>query len=169
MLALGVPQSGETLLCCRSDGEPHQPLSLTYEFTRFMHRLKDLPRVRFHDLRHTHATQLLATGVHPKIASERLGHASVGITLDLYSHVTETMQGEARQSLTPPCSLRKVASQNRNSGARVANSVASNILELAALPIPIKCQAVTATWRSGYAAVCKTAHPGSIPGVASST
>jgi integrase len=57
--------------------------------------MKDFPRVRFHDLRHSHATQLLASGVHPKIASERLGHASVGITLDLYSHVTDTMQSDA--------------------------------------------------------------------------
>jgi integrase len=95
LLALGVRQTGDTLLCCRADGEPHQPLSLTYEFARFMGRMKDLPRVRFHDLRHSHATQLLSAGVHPKIASERLGHASVGITLDLYSHVTETMQNEA--------------------------------------------------------------------------
>ena len=61
--------------------------------------MKNLPRARFHDLRHTHATQLLASGVHPKIASERLGHASVGITLDLYSHVTDTMQGEAAAKL----------------------------------------------------------------------
>lgn len=99
LLALGVRQSADTLLCCRADGEPHQPLSLTYEFARFMRRLKELPRVRFHDLRHSHATQLLASGVHPKIASERLGHASVGITLDLYSHVTETMQGEAAAKL----------------------------------------------------------------------
>jgi integrase len=99
LLALGVRQSGDTLLCCRSDGEPHKPLSLTYEFARFMRRFKDLPRVRFHDLRHSHATQLLSSGVHPKIASERLGHASVGITLDLYSHVTDTMQGEAAAKL----------------------------------------------------------------------
>jgi len=99
LLALGVRQSGDTLLCCRADGEPHQPLSLTYEFARFMGRLKDLPRVRFHDLRHSHATQLLTSGVHPKIASERLGHASVGITLDLYSHVTDTMQGDAALKL----------------------------------------------------------------------
>jgi integrase len=99
LLALGVRQSAETLLCCRADGEPYQPLSLTYEFARFMRRLKELPRVRFHDLRHSHATQLLASGVHPKIASERLGYASVGITLDLYSHVTETMQGEAAAKL----------------------------------------------------------------------
>jgi integrase len=99
LLSLGVRQSGDTLLCCRADGEPHQPLSLTYEFARFMRRLNDLPRVRFHDLRHSHATQLLADGIHPKVASERLGHASVGITLDLYSHVTDTMQGEAAAKL----------------------------------------------------------------------
>ena len=99
LLALGVRQTGDTLLCCRADGEPHRPLSLTYEFARFMGRMRDLPRVRFHDLRHSHATQLLSAGVHPKIASERLGHASVGITLDLYSHVTETMQNEAAVKL----------------------------------------------------------------------
>jgi len=99
LLALGVRQTSDTLLCCRADGEPHQPLSLTYEFARFIGRMTDIPRVRFHDLRHSHATQLLATGVHPKIASERLGHASVGITLDLYSHVTDTMQSEAAAKL----------------------------------------------------------------------
>ena len=65
----------------------------------FMGRMKDLPRVRFHDLRHSHATQLLISGVHPKIASERLGHASAGITLDLYSHVTDSMQSEAAVKL----------------------------------------------------------------------
>ena len=54
-----------------------------------------LPRIRFHDLRHTAATLLLGEGVHPKIVSERLGHSRVGITLDLYSHVTPTMQREA--------------------------------------------------------------------------
>ena len=99
LLALGVRQTGDTLLCSRADGEPHQPLSLTYEFARFIGRIKDMPRVRFHDLRHTHATHLLASGVHPKIASERLGHASVGITLDLYSHVTDTMQSDAAVKL----------------------------------------------------------------------
>ncbi|WP_246764797.1 site-specific integrase [Ensifer sp. PDNC004] len=55
----------------------------------------DLPRIRFHDLRHTHETQLLAAGVHPKIASERLGHSTIGITLDLYSHVMPGMQANA--------------------------------------------------------------------------
>ena len=58
-----------------------------------------LPRIRFHDLRHTAATLLLGEGVHPKIVSERLGNSRVGITLDLYSHVTPTMQREAAASV----------------------------------------------------------------------
>jgi integrase len=72
-----------------------------------LRRLKELPRVRFHDLRHSHATQLLASGIHPKVASERLGHASIGITLDLYSHVTDTMQGEAASKLDSAMALAK--------------------------------------------------------------
>ena len=54
-----------------------------------------LQRIRFHDTRHSHASHMLAANVHPKIASERIGHSRVGITLDLYSHVVEGMQGEA--------------------------------------------------------------------------
>jgi len=50
-------------------------------------RRAGLPDIRFHDLRHTCATLLLTKGVHPKIASEMLGHSSVSITLDVYSHV----------------------------------------------------------------------------------
>lgn len=52
-------------------------------------------RLRFHDLRHAHATHLLANGVHPKVASERPGHSKVGITLDLYSHVIPGMPEDA--------------------------------------------------------------------------
>ena len=95
LLALGVRQDGETLVCGRADGEAMQPRSLTHEFTHLMARTKDLPRARFHDLRHSHATQLLLAGVHPKIAQERLGHSTITTTLDLYSHVTETMQEDA--------------------------------------------------------------------------
>jgi integrase len=57
-----------------------------------------LPRIRFHDLRHTAATLLLGQSVHPKIVSEMLGHTTVGITLDLYSHATPTMQREATEA-----------------------------------------------------------------------
>ena len=78
----------------RMDGTPLQPNSLTHAFTAFL-AARGLKRIRFHDLRHSHATHMLAAGIHPKVASERLGHSKVGITLDLYSHVLPGMQDEA--------------------------------------------------------------------------
>jgi integrase len=99
LLVLGMRQSGETLVCGRADGEPLQPQSLTHQFARLTARIKDVPRVRFHDLRHSHATQLLLAGVHPKVAQERLGHSTITTTLDLYSHVSETMQEDAAARL----------------------------------------------------------------------
>jgi integrase len=104
LLRIGVRLSGDTLACCREDGEPKQPRSLTHDFTYFIRRLP-LSQVSFHDLRHSHATHMLASGVHPKVASERLGHSKVGITLDLYSHVLPDMQSEAaaknRRGISP--------------------------------------------------------------------
>ena len=99
LLALGVRQTGDTLVCCRVDGEPLQPRSLTHQFTILRKRMTGLPRMRFHDIRHTHATQLLADGVHPKVAQERLGHSTITTTMDLYSHVTDTMQADAAARL----------------------------------------------------------------------
>ncbi|MGB8748975.1 MAG: site-specific integrase [Pseudolabrys sp.] len=99
LLMLGVGQTAETLVRARADGEPLQPQSLTHQFTRLITRIEDFPRIRLYDLRHSHATQLLAVGVHPKIVQERLGHASITTTLDLYSHVTSTMQGDAAARL----------------------------------------------------------------------
>jgi integrase len=96
LLKLGVRQTEVTLVCARRDGEPLQPQSLTHEFPRFLARLGAyFPRVRFHDLRHSHATQLLLAGIHPKVAQERLGHSTISTTLDLYSHVSATMQEDA--------------------------------------------------------------------------
>ena len=69
-----------------------QPRSLSHMWASFSTRL---PRIRFHDLRHAHATHMLSAGVHPKVASERLGHSKIGITLDLYSHVLPGMQEDA--------------------------------------------------------------------------
>src|SRR5262245_12732671 len=99
LLRLGIRQSGGTLVCSREDSEPKQPGSVTGEFARLTSKVKDLPRVRFHDLRHSHATQLLADGVHPKVAQERLGHSTITTTMDLYSHVTDTMQANAAARL----------------------------------------------------------------------
>ena len=99
LLRLGVRQRQEGLVCAREDGEPKQPASLTHEFTYLVGRVKGLPKVRFHDLRHSHATQLLAAGVHPKIVQERLGHSTITVTMDLYSHVSETIQSDATARL----------------------------------------------------------------------
>jgi integrase len=100
LLLLGIRQTPDTLLCARADGEVLRPRSLTHEFTRLVAGLTgELPRVRFHDLRHSHATQLLIAGVHPKVVQERLGHATIAITLDLYSHVIPTLQEDAAARL----------------------------------------------------------------------
>ena len=88
--------AGDTVICARPDGEPWRPLNMAYAFFTFMRKPGcPVPCVRFHDLRHTHATQLLLAGVHPRIAQERLGHSTVALTLDLYSHVTASMQEDA--------------------------------------------------------------------------
>jgi integrase len=92
LLGLGVRQSDTTFVYTRQDGEPMQPRSLSQMWSTIT---TALPRIRFHDLRHAHATHMLAAGVHPKVASERLGHSRVGITLDLYSHVLPGMQEDA--------------------------------------------------------------------------
>jgi integrase len=75
-----------------------RPEYITLMFGRLIKRL-GLPEVSFHTLRHTHATQLLKEGIHPKIVSERLGHATVGLTLDVYSHVLPDMQTEAARRI----------------------------------------------------------------------
>ena len=77
MLRLGVRPDGDTFVVTQADGSPLQPRSLTHEWVRVLSTTK-LPRIRFHDLRHAHATHMLASGVHPKVASERLGHSKVG-------------------------------------------------------------------------------------------
>ena len=93
-LRLGIRPHGQTFVVTKVDGDPVQPRSLTHEWMRLA-STGDLRRIRFHDLRHSHATHLLGSAVHPKIASERLGHSKVGITLDLYSHVMPGMQEDA--------------------------------------------------------------------------
>jgi integrase len=94
LLRIGVRLTDDHHVFTREDGAPVYPGSLTRSFGRFMRRHK-LPQIRFHDLRHSHATHLLTAGVHPKIAQERLGHSSIGITLDCYSHVLPGMQEDA--------------------------------------------------------------------------
>jgi integrase len=97
-LRLGIRPNDDTRVVTRGDGLPVQPNSIYHSWVRFL-AATGLPRIRFHDLRHSHATALLSNGVHPKVASERLGHARVGITLDVYSHVIGNMQDSAAAAL----------------------------------------------------------------------
>ena len=76
-------------------GEPLTGSRITERRLRPLMRREGLPPIRFHDLRHTAATLMLTAGVNPKVVSEMLGHTSVAITLDRYSHLIPTMQEEA--------------------------------------------------------------------------
>ena len=80
-------------------GELRDPGRVSQQFRELLEELR-FPRVRFHDLRHTHATLALVAGAHPKTVSERLGHSSVTLTLDRYSHVAATVQEEAARMIS---------------------------------------------------------------------
>ncbi len=82
------------LVFAQKNGKPIQPTEMARNYRNIVD-LSGLPYIRFHDLRHTHATLLLKQGVHPKVVSERLGHSTIGITMDTYTHVLPNMQKEA--------------------------------------------------------------------------
>ncbi len=93
-LMVGQTYKDQGFVCTWDDGRPYDPHYVGEKFTELVYKL-NYPQIRFHDLRHTHATMLLQQGVNPKIVSERLGHSQVSITLDTYSHVLPNMQKEA--------------------------------------------------------------------------
>lgn len=97
-LLLGKPLSEDDLVFSKVGGEPMDPGTLTHSFSRVAKRA-GLSGTRFHDLRHTFASLMLLAGVHPKIVSEMLGHASVAFTLDTYSHVIGGLQQAAMRRL----------------------------------------------------------------------
>lgn len=87
------------LVFTRTDGEPLDPRRVTSRLFPPVLAAAGLPRMRFHDLRHTAATLLLGAGEHPKVVSAMLGHTSIRTTLDLYSHVSDTMTRQAAESM----------------------------------------------------------------------
>ena len=76
------------------DGRAWHPDAISRTFARLVQR-SALPRIGLHDLRHTHATHLLAAGTNIRVPSERLGHTSVAFTLDVYGHVLPGQQADA--------------------------------------------------------------------------
>ena len=80
-------------------GTPINPRNLTGRSFKPLLTRAGLPDIRFHDLRHTAATLLLTRGVHPKLVQELLGHATISITLDTYSHVLPGMAEQTASAM----------------------------------------------------------------------
>ena len=94
LTTLAQPNARDTLVFAHADGRPYTPDVVSRAFG-LAARKAGMRGLRFHDLRHTHASLMLAAGVHLKVVSERLGHSGIGITGDLYSHVLPGLQKEA--------------------------------------------------------------------------
>jgi integrase len=97
---LGNEYKDHDLVFSQPNGKPlHAHNIVQRDFRRVIQRA-GLPRISFHDLRHTHVTHLLRAGVHPKVVQERLGHSTPAFTLAVYSHVLPGMQEEAARALS---------------------------------------------------------------------
>jgi integrase len=99
-LKAGAAYQNQNLVFCGREGQPIMPHNLIVRHFKPILKEANLPKtVRLYDLRHTCATLLLASNENPKVVSERLGHASITLTLDTYSHVLPTMQQAASDKL----------------------------------------------------------------------
>jgi integrase len=90
----GIPQSDQDLVFSNIDGKPLRPNTITRAWNTLAAQC-GLKRIRLHDARHTHASLMLKQGIHPKVVQERLGHASIQMTIDTYSHVAPGIQEAA--------------------------------------------------------------------------
>lgn len=97
-IRLGGDFHDDGYVVCQENGKPYKPDSMGCKFRRF---LKDngLRPIRFHDLRHTNATLMLTNGISPKVAQQRLGHADFSTTMNIYSHVLESVDREAANAI----------------------------------------------------------------------
>ena len=93
-LDIDLTTDDDLIFCHQADGSPMLPDTVTHAWIRLVRRT-GFSGIRLHDARHTHASLLLKQGVHPKIVQERLGHANIAMTLDLYSHTIPGMQKAA--------------------------------------------------------------------------
>jgi len=84
----------DDLVFSNFEGKPLLPDTVSHAWARLVKRA-GLENIRLHDARHTHASLLLKQSVHPKIVQERLGHATISTTLDLYSHISPGLQEAA--------------------------------------------------------------------------
>jgi integrase len=94
---LGIPLKDDDLVFSDLEGKALLPNTVTHAWTKLVRRT-GLKEIRLHDARHSHASLMLKAGTHPKIVQERLGHSSVTITLDTYSHIVPGLQEAAAES-----------------------------------------------------------------------
>ena len=97
-LFYGKEYKDNDLVCCRLDGSPYNPGSFSHKFDKFL-KANGMRHIRLHDLRHTNASLMLQYNVSPKVASQRLGHSSIGITMDLYTHVLGDLNADAANKI----------------------------------------------------------------------
>src|SRR5215212_10153869 len=97
--SLWSPGDADGLIFASETGEPLDRRAVTKQKFKPLLKRAGLPEIRFHDLRHTCATLLLTRNVNPKIVSEMLGHATIAITLDTYSHVLPNMRDHAAAAM----------------------------------------------------------------------
>jgi integrase len=98
-LLTGEHYRDQGLIFASATGGIMQAENLPHRLFRQLLKAAGLPAIRLYDLRHSHATLLMAAGEHPKVVQERLGHSSIQLTLDTYSHVVPGMQERATERL----------------------------------------------------------------------
>ncbi|MGB9804372.1 tyrosine-type recombinase/integrase [Desulfofundulus sp.] len=98
-LKLGPAYKDHGLVFCTKDGKPLRPDNVAGRLFRSLIKKAGVPRIRFHDLRHTHATLMLEAGEHPKITAARLGHADTKTLMETYTHLVPRVQKEAAKNV----------------------------------------------------------------------
>ena len=98
------------------------PNTVTHAWIKLVRRTGIKP-LRLHDARHTHASIMLKQGIHPKIVQERLGHSSIQITLDTYSHVAPGLQNAAANKFDDILGIK-----HNESIAKVAKKISSKLV-----------------------------------------
>jgi len=94
---LGIPLTGDDLVFSRLEGKPLRPNTITRAWTVLAGHC-GVKVIRLQDARHSHASLMLKQGIHPQIVQERLGHSSIQITLDTYSHAAPGLQQAAAEA-----------------------------------------------------------------------
>ena len=98
-LRLGAACTDGGMVLATPGGGGLRPDAVSTAFAAFMKKQKELPKARFHDLHHTHASLLFQAGENPKVVSQRLGHANVAFTLDTYAHLMPGMETGAASKI----------------------------------------------------------------------